>query len=203
MRPAFHRAAGVLKVLVADESTVVRRGMEQILVEEFGPLDVTNADVRAAGFDFASGPWDIAFVSIDLSMSETLQFLDELKRMHPGQPVLALAWRSSAPDVVRALERSIEGCILKESTPEEIVTMVRRVLVSASPDTRAQALPPALSDRELEVLRLLSSGSSMKEIATALNISSKTVSTYRSRMLTKLNLKTTAELIRYALTHRF
>jgi two-component system invasion response regulator UvrY len=171
--PEFHRASGVLKVLIADKSTVVRRGMEQIL-EELGPLDVTEADVRAAAFDFASGPWDIALVSIDLTMSETLQFLGALKRLHPEQPVLALACRSSAPDVVRALKSSIEGCVPKESTAEEIVTVVRRVLVSANPDTRAQdrgVLHPALSDRELEVLRLLSSGRSMKEIAAVLNIS--------------------------------
>lgn len=203
--PTFHRAAGALKVLIAAKSTVGRQDIERILVKELGPLDVTAGDVRASAIDFDSGPWDITLVSIDRRMSETLQFLVELKRLHPDQPVLALAWRSSAADVVRALKSSIEDCIPKESTAQEIVAVVRRMLVSANPDPRARdegVLPPALSDRELEVLRLLSSGRSMKEIATVLNISRKSVSTYRTRVLTKLNLKTTAELIRYAIKHR-
>jgi DNA-binding NarL/FixJ family response regulator len=197
----------MLRVLIADEWPIVRRGIQQILAEEFGPLQVTQSAPAAETPDFAAGPWDVAIVTFDLPGRDALQFLAKVKGSYPDQRVLAVVTRANLAHFAGVLKDSIEGWIAKESTPEEVVKAVRRVLAeahhAASEVRRAGRVPAGgLSKRELEVLRLITAGETVKQIATFLRLSEKTISTYRSRILSKLNFHTTADLIRYGLENR-
>jgi two-component system invasion response regulator UvrY len=195
-----------MKFLIADDWAIFRSGIRQILFEEFGPLEVTQGAPAPDALDLASGPWDLAVVTVDVPTREGLRFLAVLRRAYPHQRVLAVALRENIAYVESALKSSIRGSIAKESTPEELVTAVRRAIAGrkgADPAVRAgRTVKRVLSKRELQVLRLVAAGKSIKEVAAALDVRANTVSTYRVRMLRKLNLNTTAELIRYALMTR-
>ena len=142
-----------------------------------------------------------------------LDILDDLKRLRPKVPVLFLSMHPEEQYAKRALKAGAAGYLTKESVPEELKTAVKRVLgggryVSATLAeklaydlTRGTDAPvhELLSDREFQVLRMVASGKTIKQIAGEISLSVKTVSTYRSRILEKTGLKTTAELIRYAL----
>jgi len=145
-----------------------------------------------------------------------LDILNDLKRLRPKLPVLFLSMHPEEQYARRALKSGAAGYLTKESVPEELKTAIRRVLtggryVSATLaerlafDLREGADTPVhelLSDREFQVLRMIASGKAVGEIAEDLSLSVKTVSTYRSRILDKTGMKTTAELIRFALRSR-
>jgi DNA-binding NarL/FixJ family response regulator len=142
-----------------------------------------------------------------------LDILADLKRFSPKLPVLFLSMHPEEQFARRSLKAGAAGYLTKESVPDELKTAVRRVLsggryVSANLaeklafDLRKEADLPAhelLSDREFQVLRMIASGESVKEIAGKLSLSVKTVSTYRTRILEKTGMKTTADLIRFAI----
>jgi two-component system invasion response regulator UvrY len=186
-----------LRIIILDDHAVVRQAIRQIVLDEgFDPLEFGEGNAGPEGLDLALGRlWDLVIVR------EGLDVLTELKRMRPDQPILVLT--------IRGTERQIE----EANNPDDLVSMVHRILAGGSigqstTDMEAPSDLPSrpndenLSNRELEVLRLLGLGRTLKEIAGILGLSEKTVSTYRSRTLTKLRLKTTAELIRYAIMNR-
>src|SRR5579871_3668346 len=187
-----------LRILILDDAPVVRRGVRQILFDEgFDPLEFGEGNTGPEGLDLAlSQLWDL-IVTIDLP-NRGGKVLPELKRMRPDQPILVLTIRGT------------EGQVKVASNPADLVPTVDRIPLPASngppaiaedavPEQRGRASHENLSNREREVLRLLGAGRTVKEIAAALALSEKTISTYRSRILTKVGLKTTADLIRYAL----
>jgi two-component system, NarL family, invasion response regulator UvrY len=187
-----------LRILILDDHPVVRRGLRQILTEGFDPLEFGEGKTGSEGLSLAlSQPWDL-IVAIDLPDREGLDVLDQLKKIRPDQLILVLAVRVT------------EGQVEVRNNPDELVSAVRRVLASgtngrstvameAPADLRGRRSHKNLSKREQEVLRLIGLGKTVRDIAAVLVLSDKTISTYRRRMLTKLGLKTTAELIRYAL----
>jgi DNA-binding NarL/FixJ family response regulator len=154
-------------------------------------------------------------VILDISMpgKSGLDILDEMKRLRPRLPILLLSMHPEEQFARRALKTGAAGYLTKESVPEELKEAVRKVVaggryVSATlaeklaVDLREGADTPLhelLSDREFQVLRMIASGKSVKDIAEELSLSVKTVSTYRARILEKSGMKTNAELIRYAL----
>jgi two-component system invasion response regulator UvrY len=186
-----------LRILILDDHLVVRQAIKQIVLDErFDPLEFGESTAGSEGLDLALGrPWDLVIVR------EGLEVLTELKRMRPDQLIVVLTLRS--------IESQIEGA----NTPGDLVSAVRTILAGG---TRGQSLtaveapsdllaPPShegLSNREREVLRLLGLGRTLKEIAGALALSEKTIRTSRSRILTKLGFRTTAELVRYAVMNR-
>ncbi|MEP6957829.1 MAG: response regulator transcription factor [Nitrospirota bacterium] len=205
-----------LKILVIDDHEVVRRGVKHILKETFPHVEVGEADTGQGGIvAVQQEPWDLAIVDISLPDRSGLELLCELHSASPQLCLMVLSLHPEEQYAVRAFRAGAMAYLTKKTAPEELARAVKQVLsgrmyVSASLGERmASTLSknptgPAhhtLSEREFEVLVLLAQGQSVKHIAQSLSLSIKTVSTYRARLQDKLQLTTTAELIRYALDH--
>jgi DNA-binding NarL/FixJ family response regulator len=203
-----------MRVLIADDHAVFRRGLKETLGEAFPRLTFGEAKTAREAVDFVTRQdWEIVILDISMPGKSGLDILEDLKRLRPRLPVLLLSMHPEERFAKRALKAGAAGYLTKDSIPEELKTAVQRVLagsryVSATlaerlaHDLREGANTPIherLSAREFQVLRMIASGKSVKQIATDVSLSVKTVSTYRARILVKTGMKTTAELIRYAL----
>jgi DNA-binding NarL/FixJ family response regulator len=203
-----------MKVLIADDHAVVRRGLKETINESFPKTTFGEAKTAQEAIESVRRQdWDVVILDISMPGKSGLDILDDLKRLRPKVPVLFLSMHPEEQYAKRALKAGAAGYLTKESVPEELKTAVKRVLgggryVSATLaeklayDLRHGSDVPVhelLSDREFQVLRMIASGKTVKEIAGEISLSVKTISTYRSRILEKTGLKTTAELIRYAL----
>lgn len=206
----------LVKILVIDDHEVVRRGVKQILEEAFPQVEVGEADTGQEGIAAVQQePWDLAIVDISLPDQSGLELLCELHSTAPQLPLMVLSLHPEQQYAVRAFRAGAKAYLTKQTAPEELARDVKQVLtgrmyVTASLGERMAGgliknpTSPdhhTLSEREFEVLVLLAQGQSVKHIAQSLGLSIKTVSTYRARLLDKLQLSTTAELIRYALDH--
>jgi len=206
----------MIRVLIADDHAVVREGLKRIVAE--------NADMEVAGeagnghevLDFARRR-ECDLVLLDLAMpgKDGLDTLKELKLLRPHLPVLVLSVYPEEQYAVRLLRAGAAGYLTKESAPEELVAAIRKVsrggryVSEALAEQLAVLLgsgtdrPPheTLSDREFRVMVMLASGKTASEVAEALCLSVKTISTYRSRALRKMNMRNNAELSFYAVKH--
>jgi two-component system, NarL family, invasion response regulator UvrY len=206
----------LVKILVIDDHEVVRRGVKQILEEAFPQVEVGEADTGQEGIAAVQQePWDLAIVDISLPDQSGLELLCELHSTAPQLPLMVLSLHPEQQYAVRAFRAGAKAYLTKQTAPEELARAVKQVLtgrmyVTASLGERmaggliknpTSSDHHTLSEREFEVLVLLAQGQSVKHIAQSLGLSIKTVSTYRARLLDKLQLSTTAELIRYALDH--
>jgi two-component system, NarL family, invasion response regulator UvrY len=206
----------MMRVLICDDHPVVRKGLREIL--ERGGAPVTIGEVASAGEALALArkqPWDTVVLDITMPDRSGLELLKDLKQEHPNVPVLVLSVHPAEQYAVRVLRAGASGYLTKESAPEELLTAIQRILrggryispsvgetLAADLGRPAEELPHhGLSDREFEILRLLASGKRPSEIAEQLHLSVKTVSTYRARILQKLKLRTTPEIMRYAIKH--
>jgi DNA-binding NarL/FixJ family response regulator len=206
----------MIKVLIADDHPIVRQGLRQILA--------STTDMEVAGEAVNSqealdqvrvGGWDVLVLDITMPGRSGFDILKELKYEQPHLPVLVLSIHAEEQLAVRALKAGASGYLTKENAPEELVKAIRKVVSGGryiSPslaESLAFGLDLAsdrprhetLSDREFQVMQLMASGKTLVEIAEMLSLSAKTVGTYRTRLLEKLNLKSNAELMRYALEH--
>jgi two-component system invasion response regulator UvrY len=203
-----------MRVLIADDHAVFRRGLRETLAEAFSKVTFGEARTAQEAVEHVRRQdWDVIILDISMPGKSGLDILDELKRLRPKLPILLLSMHPEEQFARRALKGGAAGYLTKESVPEELKEAVRKVAmggryVSATlaeklaVDLRAGADTPLhelLSDREFQVLRMIASGKSVKDIADDLSLSVKTVSTYRARILEKSGMKTNAELIRYAL----
>jgi two-component system, NarL family, invasion response regulator UvrY len=203
-----------LRILVADDHGIVRKGLKQVLLDEFGAVEFGEAcNGQEALAHVQKGPWDVALLDVTMPGLSGLDVLKQLKELQPSTRVLVLSMHPEDQYAVRVLRAGASGYLTKNTASDLVAEAVKKVLdggtyVSASlAESLAGRLnePPAkarhekLSDREFQILRLIAAGKSVKEIGYDLSLSVKTVSTYRTRLLHKLNLSTTAELIRYAL----
>jgi DNA-binding NarL/FixJ family response regulator len=209
-------ATELVRILVIDDHEVVRRGVKQILEEQFLYVEVGEADTGAKGIAAVrKESWDLVIVDISLPDRNGLELLHELHTTEPQLPLMVLSLHSEEQYAVRALRTGARAYLAKTTAPEELARAVKQVLsgrryIPASLGERlADSLNkspsgpehPALSKRELQVLVSLAQGRSVKHIAQSLALSIKTVSTYRARLLDKLQVTNTAELIRYAFDH--
>src|SRR5438552_1788250 len=205
-----------MRVLVCDDHPIVRRGLREILEQAGAPVTVGEAASAAEGLALArKQSWDTVVLDITMPGRSGLELLKELKSERPNVPVLVLSVHPAEQYAVRVLRAGASGYLTKESAPEELLTAIRHIVRGGryiSPSVGetladdlgrpAEQLPHhGLSDREFEIMRLLASGRRVSEIAEQLHLSVKTVSTYRARVLLKLNLRTTAEIMRYAIKH--
>jgi len=203
-----------MRVLIADDHAIVRRGLKETINESFPQTTFGEAQTAQEAIESVRRQdWDVVILDISMPGKSGLDILDDLKRLRPKLPVLFLSMHPEEQYAKRALKAGAAGYLTKESVPEELKMAVKRVLgggryVSATLaeklawDLRRGTDAPVhelLSDREFQVLRMIASGKTVKEIAGEISLSVKTVSTYRSRILEKTGLRTTAELIRYAL----
>jgi len=206
-----------MRVLLTDDHTVVRRGLKQILAEEFKRAVFGEARNAEEALDLVGKEhWDVIVLDITMPGRSGLEVMREIRRLRPSLPVLVLSVHPENQFAVRVLKLGAAGYMTKESAAEELVGAVKKVLaggryVSASlAETLATNLssgpvkPPQelLSNREFQVLRLIASGKIVSEIARGLNLSVKTISTYRSRILEKMGLRNNAELMHYAMQHQ-
>lgn len=206
-----------MKILIADDHEVVRQGLKQILAEAFGPLTTGEAGTAAEALEQVDREaWDLVLLDISMPGRNGMEALADLKRACPGLPVLVLSMFSEEEYAVRALRAGASGYLSKQSLGQELVVAVKKVLdggryvspgqaelLAANLDPHAPTPPhERLSVREYEVMKLLATGRSVKEIAAELSLGDKTVFTYRARLLEKLGLKSDVEIARYALRHR-
>ena len=204
----------MIRVLVADDHAVVRRGVVQILAES--PHIVVAGEAATGGQVLQAvreNDYDIILLDIAMPGGSGLEVLKQLRSLNPNVRVLILSMYPEKQYAVRALKAGAAGYLTKDSAPDELIEAIDRISQGGKYITRslAQELAgelggkagqdphEALSDREYQVMRLLSAGRNVTEIAAQLSLSVKTVSTYRTRILEKLGLKTTAEIMRYAL----
>ena len=206
----------MIKVITVDDHPVVRRGLKQIIAAEQDMQVVGEAEnAREAIRVIRQTACDVVVLDITLPDASGLDVLSRLKSERPTLPVLIMSIHDEEPYALRVLKAGASGYLMKDSLPEELIKAIRKItsggryispslaerLASelASPET---PLHERLSDREFQLLCLIASGKSLKEIGEALCISGKTVSSYRARILEKMNMSTNSDLTRYALEHR-
>jgi len=205
------------KILVADDHAVVRQGLKQILDET---PDIVVADEAGSAQEVLDkvleNDYDVVLLDISMPGRSGLDILKELKKIKPAVPVLVLSIHPEEQYAVRVLRVGASGYLNKDCAPDELIRAIKRVslggrYVSSSlaeklafdlEPGREKPLHEALSDREFQVLCMIASGKTVKEIAGELSLSVKTVSTYRSRVLEKMKLKNNAEVMRYAIQNR-
>lgn len=207
----------MIRVLVADDHAIVRRGLKLIMEEEFHSIVFGEASNGQQALDLVwKQDWDIVVLDITMPGRNGLDILKELKQLRPKLPVLVLSMHSEDQFAVRVLKSGASGYMTKENVPEELVKAIKKVLaggkyVSASlaeelafrlETDDEKPLYERLSDREYQVLCLIASGKTIKQISEQLSLSIKTISTYRTRILEKLKMKTNAELTHYAMKHK-
>ena len=207
----------IMRILLADDHAVVRHGLKQILADEFKRATFGEARNAQEALNLVwKESWDVAVLDITIPGRSGLEVLREIKKSRPKLPVLVLSMHPENQFAVRVLKRGASGYMTKESAPDELVGAIKKVLgggryVSpslaeklASYLSSDQQKPPQelLSDREFQVLRLIASGKIVSEIARELSLSVKTISTYRTRILEKMDLRNNAELMHYAMQHQ-
>lgn len=201
-------------ILVADDHAVVRAGVRQMLAEAYPNCDFAEADDAQQALDWARRrEFDLIVLDISMPGRSGLDILRDLRAISTTTPVLVLSMHAEEQFAVRALRAGASGYLTKASVTPELIKAVEQVLggrpyVSSSlaqhlasgliSGAGEPASTESLSAREFEVLRLIANGKTGKEIASTLSLSFKTVSTYRTRLLEKLQLRSNAELARYA-----
>lgn len=207
----------MIRVLIADDHTVVRRGLRQILLEGFPTAQIEEVtDAEELIKRVMQAEWDVVISDLSMPGRSGLEALQQIKQVHPKLPVLILSIHPEEQYAIRVLKAGASGYLSKDSAPDELVNAVQRVLLGKKyiTDTIAEKLASVLdqdsnkspheylSDREFSVLKMLAAGKSVSEIAESLFLSVTTVSTYRSRIMTKMNMKSNADLTLYAVEHK-
>jgi len=205
------------RILIADDHEIVRKGLKQILLEEFSFAYIEEAvDGEMLVNKALTGNWDIIISDIAMPGLNGVEALRLIKLQFPKMPVLILSIHSEEQYTRRILNAGASGYLSKDAATKELVTAVQRILqgrryISPSvsekfTDRQMQegnkALHDLLSDREFDVFKMLAAGNPLTEIAEVLALGITTVSTYRSRVLEKMSMKSNAELTRYAVENK-
>lgn len=204
----------MIRVLITDDHPVVRHGIRLILES---CMDISLIDEAGDGGEMLKKilctDYSVVLLDISLPGRNGLELLKDIKKIKPTVAVLMLSIYPEEQYAVRALKTGASGYLTKSSAPDELITAVRKVARGGKYITQSlaeriawdfdsdleKALHHALSDRELEVMCLMAKGKTPKEIAGAMAVSPKTVSTYRERILSKMNMHSNSEIIRYAI----
>ncbi len=203
----------MIRILIVDDHPIVRRGIRDILSES---LDIGATDEASHGQEalrmIHDSNYDLVLLDIAMPGRNGLEVLKDIKREKPGLPVLVLSVYPEEQYAIRALRAGASGYLTKESAPDELIRAIWKACRGGKYVTSSLAeklashlddpgkLPhETLSEREYQVLFMIASGKSLTEIAEVLLLSVKTVSTYRSRLLDKMGMKSNAELARYML----
>ena len=208
---------GTIRVLIADDHATLRAGVKRFLADTADLVVAREAGTAQEILEaVAAKVCDVVLLDISLPGRDGLDVLKQLKQLDPTLPILMFSVHAEDQYAVRALKTGAAGYLTKNSAPEVLITALRKVAQGGRYISPALAerlaievtgymdkpLHTALANREYQVLLMLAGGQTIKEIATHLSLSVKTVSTYRTRILQKLRLKTTADLIRYALSQQ-
>ncbi len=206
----------MISVLIADDHTIFRAGLKQILDEV---PDITAIDEASNGQEvlarLAQAQYDVILLDISMPGESGVETIKQIKSIRPEQTVLVLSMHPEEQYAFRVLRAGASGYVTKENTPDKLISAIRKVAIGGryissklgeelalrfDKEFRAPR-HEQLSDREYQVMIMIASGKTLQEIAGELALSAKTVSTYRSRMLEKMYMKTDAELANYAHQH--
>jgi len=207
----------MIKVLIADDHPVVREGLKKIFEKDPGikvAAEANNGEELLK--QITKIPCDVVLMDLSMPGRNWLDVIKELKDLRPNLPVLIVSMHSEEEYIVRALKSGASGYLTKDSLSDELLKAVKKVfrggryvtaaiaekLIDLLDDSKDQPLHKTLSDREYQVFIMIAGGMKTQEIADELFLSTNTISTYRARILEKMNLKNTAEIIRYALNHK-
>jgi DNA-binding NarL/FixJ family response regulator len=209
-----------MRILIADDHAIVRKGLKQLLVEKYPASEIDEVDDGESLIaKVIKKQWDIVICDMDMPGRGGLDVMKQVKMIAPKLPVLIVSIHPEEQYAVRVLKAGAAGYVSKGAATEELAKAVQLVLqgrkyISPSiaqiiaedvggrntgPD---KAFHEFLSNREFEIFKLIASGKSVAAIAEKLSLSSATVSTHRARILVKMNMKTNAELTRYALDNK-
>ncbi len=210
----------MINVLITDDHPIVRRGLKQLLEDDkdqrFGILEEAGSG-KEMFEKLASLDFDVVLLDISLPGRNGLELLADIKKIKPKLPVIMLSVYSEEQYAIRAIKLGASGYLNKASAPDELITAIFKVsqgsrYLSSSLakmitdnvlDEKEDHLHNKLSVRELEVISLMASGMTINNIAKELSLSPKTISTYRTRILSKLDLKTTSDIIKFAINEGF
>ena len=203
-----------LRVMIADDHAIVRQGLRQILSDT---KDMEVAGEACNGVEALQmsreGVWDVVLMDVSMPDRNGIDALKLLKKEQPRLPVLILSMYPEDQYAIRALKAGAAGYLNKQSAPDQLVTAIRQVasgkkyvsaslameLAEAIGEDSDRPLHEKLSDREYQTLCMIASGKTLTQIAEELNLSVKTVSVYRARLLEKMRLRNNAELTHYGL----
>lgn len=203
-----------MRVLIADDHAIVRKGLAQLIREEFPDSEILEASNSQEVLEKVKiGIWDAILIDISMPGRNGLETLKQIRDFGIKAPILVISMHPEEQYAVRVLKAGASGFLNKDSATEELITAFHKVIsgkkyISASlaeklaerfESSSEKPLNELLSDRELQVLQLIASGKTVGNIADEISLSVNTISTYRARILEKLNLANNAELMRYAI----
>ena len=201
-------------ILIADDHPIVVKGIQQTLYEEFGNITTdTASNTQEVIQKILTNDYDLVILDITMPGRSGIEAIKQIRAESPGLPILILSMHSEGQYPIQALRAGASGYVTKNRAPEELLTAVKKLMsgqkyissdlteilifeLNADAD---KPLHASLSDREYEVLCLIASGKTVTEVSKELFLSVKTISTYRTRILEKMNMRTNAELMHYAM----
>lgn len=208
----------MIRILIADDHAIVRKGLKQILLEHYPSATIGEAGDAETLIKFIlSDGWDVVICDMSMPGRSGLDALNQIKQAAPKLPVLIMSMYPEDQYALRVLKAGAAGYLGKETIHDDIARAIETVLRGKkfiTPEI-AEKLANAfdagipgqlhenLSDREFDVFKLLAAGRSVTEISEQLSLSATTVSTYRSRIMEKMSMKSNADLTRYAIEHKF
>lgn len=206
----------MIRIITVDDHAVVRRGLKQIIEEEPDMKVVGEArDGRDAISVIRQADCDVVILDITLPGISGIEVLHHLRHEHPDLPVLIMSMHEEEQYALRVLKAGASGYLKKDSIPEELIKAIRKIIAGGkyiSPSFSETLIPGQklsenplhenLSNREFQIMCMIARGTALKDIGETLCISGKTVSTYRTRILEKMGMKTNADIVGYALKHK-
>jgi two-component system, NarL family, invasion response regulator UvrY len=207
----------MLNIIIADDHAVVRKGLIQILLESFPNANIVEVtDAESLLKKIFKESWDLVISDISMPGISGLEILQQIKQHYPKLPVLILSMYSEDLYAIRVLKAGASGFLNKDFIPEQLVTAVNRLLtgkkyitttiaekLASTLDLESNKLPhESLSNREFEVFKYIASGQSVSNIAHRLSLSVTSISTYRARIIAKMNLKTNADIMLYSVENK-
>jgi two-component system invasion response regulator UvrY len=202
------------RVLLADDHSFIRLGIIQILKDEYPSVEIKEvSDGDELIKEVMNQDWDLVISDLDMPGKNGLEALEQVKLIKPKLPVLILSVFTEDLYAVRVIKAGAAGYMNKNAAPYELITAVQRILLGRKyitselaekllDSTDASKMPHEfLSNREFEIFKMIAAGKTISQIADSLSLALTTISTYRARILEKLNLSSNAELTRYAITN--
>ena len=206
----------MITILIADDHTLMREGLKQILAASGEVVVGAEASDGFQTLDMVrSGTWDMLLLDMSMPGRSGVELIKQIKAEKPNLPILVLSMHKEDEYAVRSIRAGAAGYLCKDSAAQQLLNAIRKVAAGGhfiSPEIAGELAfglimhdeRPAhtlLSDRELQIFRLIAAGGGGTDIAKTLNLSAKTVSTYKTRILQKMQLSSAADLIRYAMKH--